>query len=331
MALFHRLCMVAAVLAFIVVTAGAWVRLTDAGLGCPDWPGCFGHLTVPENRAELARAGQAFPGIEVETGKAWREMIHRYIAAALGLLIIGIAGLAWRGRARPGQSVVLPCVLVGLVIFQGLLGMWTVTLKLQPLVVMGHLLGGLSVLSILVWLTLVSRPGGRPRAGPTSLAPLALVCLVALAAQIALGGWTSTNYAALACPDFPTCQGVWLPPADYAEGFVPWRSIDSSFEGGVLMHPARVAIHFVHRVGALLVTVLLLFAALRAYASGVRSQQLAVTLVLVGLALQLVIGAAIVSSGLPLWLGVAHNGNAALLLLAVVLFNYSTRFTGTKT
>ncbi|MFK8018102.1 MAG: heme A synthase [Gammaproteobacteria bacterium] len=323
---FQRLAAAAAVLAFVVITMGAWVRLTDAGLGCPDWPGCFGQLTVPESDQDLARVASEFGDVAVETGKAWREMIHRYAASTLGLLIIALAALGWRNRRDPRQHTVLPLFLLGLVIFQGMLGMWTVTLKLQPLIVMGHLLGGMTILSLLVWLALTSRAGVAPRRLPSGLKALTAATLLFTFGQIALGGWTSTHYAALACPDFPTCQNQWWPDADWREGFVPWRNIESNFEGGVLMHPARVAIHLTHRIGALIVTALLLLGiwrvATRLGAAGRRAAALC------GAALlgQIAIGVSIVKFGLPLWLGVAHNGNAALLLLGVLGLAYVARY-----
>lgn len=327
---FQRIATAAAVLAFIVITMGAWVRLTDAGLGCPDWPGCFGQLLVPESKQDLARVADEFDGAVVETGKAWREMIHRYAASTLGLLILILAALGWRNRRDPAQPVVIPLLLVGLVLFQGLLGMWTVTLLLQPVIVMGHLLGGMSILTLLTWLALTTRRGIGRRQRRSGLEGLALAALLVTFAQIALGGWTSTNYAALACPDFPTCQNQWWPAADWAEGFVPWRAIEAegvaNFEGGVLMHPARVAIHLTHRVGAIIVTLLLLLAAWRAARHLGGPGRAAAALTMGFLALQIGIGVAIVKSGLPLWLGVAHNGNAALLLLGVLTLSVAARY-----
>jgi cytochrome c oxidase assembly protein subunit 15 len=324
---FQRTSASAAVLAFIVITLGAWVRLTDAGLGCPDWPGCFGHLTVPESEQQLARVADEFGNVAVETGKAWREMIHRYVAATLGLLIVGLGVMAWRNRRDPRQPLAVPVLLVALVMFQGLLGMWTVTLLLQPIIVMGHLLGGMSILALLTWLALVTRRGVTPRPPVAGgLRALAAVVLLGTFAQIALGGWTSTNYAALACPDFPTCQNEWWPDADWSEGFVPWRGIDSSFEGGVLQHPARVAIHLAHRVGALAITGLLLFALWRVATNLGSAGRRAAAFTGAALLAQVAIGVMIVTYGLPLWLGVAHNGNAALLLLGVLGLSYVVRY-----
>ncbi len=304
-------------LAFLVVTIGAWVRLTDAGLGCPDWPGCYGQLIVPDV-SEAADA--AFPDRPLEAGKAWREMIHRYLASTLGLLCLALATIAWRNRADPEQPTRLVYVLVGVVIFQGLLGMWTVTLLLKPVIVMAHLLGGFTTLSILFWLA----RGGIRRVGVGQKGRcLALAAAVVLALQISLGGWTSANYAALACPDFPTCQTRWWPPvADFREGFVLWRGLGIDYEGGVLDNPARVAIHFTHRLGAALATIVVgwlgwrLARDSRTTADGVA--------ILAALTAQLALGASIVIFGVPLAVAVAHNGVAALLFLTVLNANQRT-------
>ena len=316
---FLNLARLGAVLAFFVVTIGAWVRLTDAGLGCPDWPGCYGQLIVPEVSDADAAAG--FPDRPLEPGKAWREMIHRYLASTLGLICIALAAVAWRNRDSEGQPVRLPLALVGVVVFQGLLGMWTVTLLLKPVIVMAHLLGGLTTLGILFWLS-------RGAAGKVTLtAPLRRLAAAAAAvvvAQIALGGWTSANYAALACPDFPTCQTRWWPPVtDFREGFVLWRGLGVDYEGGVLDNPARVAIHFTHRLGALVT-------ALVVGMLGWRLSRTAATRrdgLLVGAALvaQLALGASIVLFGVPLAIAVAHNGMAAILLMTVLDVNQRAR------
>ena len=312
------------VLAFLVVTVGAWVRLTDAGLGCPDWPGCYGQWVVPGSPAEQVDALVAFPERPLDVGKAWREMIHRYLATGLGLLCMALAGLAWMNRHDVAQRTRLPFVLFGVVVFQGVLGMWTVTLLLKPVIVMGHLLGGLTTLGLLFWL---GEWRTRASAGPSetaSLRPLALAALCVLALQISLGGWTSANYAALACPDFPTCQTRWWPPvADFREGFVMWRGLGIDYEGGVLDNPARVAIHFTHRLGAIVTTVVLGFLAwLMLKQVELRSDGLAL---LATLLLQLVLGASIVLYGVPLAVAVAHNGVGALLLLTVLNANQRIR------
>lgn len=319
----------ATVLTLCVVVLGAWVRLTDAGLGCPDWPGCYGTLTVPKTAEQLDFAAGAFPERPVDHGKAWREMIHRYFAGALGLMIFAIAAAAWANRRDPAQPVRLPLALAGIIVAQALLGMWTVTLLLKPFIVTLHLLGGLTTLGLLFWLTLgVFRPGpAGPRMRPSRrLRTLALAGLVLLGVQITLGGWTSTNYAALACPDFPTCQTQWWPEMDFAEGFRPWHGLGIDYEGGILDSPARTAIHYVHRIGALVVTVVLGGLAIAALGRG-RPPALrrAGALLLGALAVQLAIGIGIIHYSLPLSLATAHNAGAALLLLALLNYNHLVR------
>ena len=324
---YRRLLSVALLLTLTVVVLGAWVRLTDAGLGCPDWPGCYGQIGVPASADAVAAANAAYPERPVESGKAWREMIHRYAASTLGLVIVALAMLAFRNRADPTQPWRLPMALVAVVIFQGLLGMWTVTLLLKPVVVMGHLLGGMTTLGMIGWLVAMEwRRQRRPVAEFATLRPLGVIALLALVLQIALGGWTSTNYAALACPDFPTCQTRWWPEMNFGDGFVLWRGVGTDYEGGVLDNPSRAAIHVTHRLGALVVTVVfawLVVASLRASSAAVRRAAGWVALALAG---QLAIGITIVLESLPLALATAHNGVAALLLLAVLNLNQSLRY-----
>lgn len=315
---FSRLSQIAFALAFLVVVLGAWVRLSDAGLGCPDWPGCYGHLDVPRSAGEVAAANAAFPQRPLEAHKAWKEMIHRYAAGALGVLVFILAALAWRQRRQPGQPVLAPLALAFLIVFQALLGMWTVTLQLKPVVVTTHLLGGLATLGLLWWLILVTRPlaAAGSVAGPRGLAVAALTVLTA---QVALGGWTSANYAALACTDFPTCHGQWWPRADFAEGFVLWRGLGISYEFGVLDSAARTAIHVAHRLGALVVLLVVGALGLR-LALDSHFRGLGATLLLL-LLLQVVLGIANVLLVLPLPVAVAHNGGAALLVVTLVTVN----------
>jgi cytochrome c oxidase assembly protein subunit 15 len=318
---FVRLARFGTVLALVVVMLGAWVRLTDAGLGCPDWPGCYGRLVVPDAGTSADALGQEYTR-PLEAGKAWREMIHRYLASTLGLVCVALAGIAWRNRNDPLQPWRTPLALVALVVFQGLLGMWTVTLLLKPIVVVAHLLGGFATLALLFTL-------GRWRTAPApvvtpALRTLGLAAATALVLQIFLGGWTSANYAALACPDFPRCQTQWWPAiADFEEGFVLWRGIGIDYEGGVLDHPARVAVHFTHRLGALLATALIaLFGWRVARQPATRLDGLATLAVL---AAQVSLGVSIVWFGVPLAVAVLHNGSAALLLLAVINANQRIR------
>jgi cytochrome c oxidase assembly protein subunit 15 len=319
--LFVRLARVGAIVALCVVMLGAWVRLTDAGLGCPDWPGCYGRLVVPHPATSAEELGLEYTR-PLEAGKAWREMIHRYLASTLGLICVGLAVIAWRNRRDSEQPWRTPLALVGLVIFQGLLGMWTVTLLLKPIVVVAHLLGGFATLALLFSL-------GRWRSArfPTPfprLRVLGVAAAAALVLQISLGGWTSANYAALACPDFPTCQTQWWPAiADFEQGFVLWRGLGIDYEGGVLDHPARVAVHFTHRLGAVLAAVLIALLGVRlARESATRADGAAV---LAALVLQLCLGVSIVWFGVPLSVAVLHNGVAALLLLAVINANQRIR------
>ena len=318
-------------LTFGVVVLGAYVRLSDAGLGCPDWPGCYGRLLdLPDQAHQIAEANAAYPHRPVEPAKAWKEMIHRYSAGTLGLLVLALAALAWRNRRRPGQPLALPLALLGLIVLQSLLGMWTVTWQLKPLVVVAHLLGGLTTLGLLAWLVLRQ---GRSDPLTLALSPLtggeetelrryALLGLALLAVQIALGGWTSANYAALACPDFPTCQTSWWPPMDFREAFTPWRGLGVSYEGGVLANDARVTVHMMHRLGALVVTLYLGWLSGRLIAtSRTRALRFAGIAIAVLLVVQLGLGIANVLLHLPLLVAVAHTGGAALLLLSLVTLN----------
>jgi cytochrome c oxidase assembly protein subunit 15 len=324
---YRRLLWFATGLALFVVVLGAAVRLNDAGLGCPDWPGCYGSL-IPTAIDDAAAAAN-FPERPVEVAKAWYEMVHRYVATTLGFAILLIAWLAWRNRQSPNQPVKTPLVLLGVVIFQGLLGMWTVTLLLKPVIVMGHLLGGLATLGLLFWLLLENNRGAVNNRRIVWPAAIGLIVLVG---QIALGGWTSSNYAALACPDLPTCLGQWWPEqADFSEGFVMWRGLGVNYEFGVLEAPARVAIHFTHRLGAIVASLVLLFVTLSMWRkqSGSPAIRLACTAVWVALLAQVTLGICTVWFGLPLAIATAHNGVAALLLLSVInLNNTASRSTG---
>jgi cytochrome c oxidase assembly protein subunit 15 len=331
-----RMVGVSVLLALTVVVLGAYVRLTDAGLGCPDGPGCYGSLIVPDPRSEseAAAAAAEYPERPLDAAKAWNEMLHRYVATTVGFTITVLALLAWLNRRDPRQPVKLPIALLGVVIFQGLLGMWTVTLLLKPLIVMGHLLGGLTTLGLSFWLFLEHRRRVEPNVvgsrvvGSRAVVFPTMACLIILIVQIALGGWTSSNYAALACPDLPTCQGQWWPEqADFAEGFVLWRGLGIDYEFGILEAPARVAIHYVHRLGAFVTFLVLGFVAIgflrNASMQTPDDLRRAGQWVLVALIAQVSIGIGVVWFGLPLWLATAHNGVAALLLLSVINMNHA--------
>jgi heme a synthase len=324
--LFRTTVCIALGVAFVVVVLGAFVRLSDAGLGCPDWPGCYGHVMgVPLTQAEVDRANEAFPGRPVDTSKAIKEMAHRYFAGSLGVLILVLAATAVRDWRHPHQSLILPVTLLLLVIFQAWLGMLTVTLQLKPVVVMAHLLGGFATLALLWWLFLSSAGWVQPGRGAdlARYRGFALLGTVILLCQIALGGWTSANYAAAACPDFPTCQSLWWPQMDFSEAFVLWRGLGIDYEFGVLDNPARTAIHMTHRIGAL-VTATYLLGLGSMLLFKVRDGAVCVTslAVLVLTLLQVGLGISNVILGWPLSMAVSHNATAALLLLAMLSLNY---------
>lgn len=327
---FHRLGKLALVLTLVVVVLGAFVRLSDAGLGCPDWPGCYGLLDVPETHSEISEANQAYPERPVEPAKAWKEMIHRYAASTLGFIILIMSILAWwRKRTHPDQPVWAPTFLVLMVIFQGLLGMWTVTLLLKPLVVSAHLMGGLTVLSLLWWILMRQGNYFAPSSisNAWALRRYTSFALVVVIVQIALGAWTSTNYAATACADFPTCQGAWLPAnMDFAEAFVLWRGLGVNYEFGVLDTAARTAIHYTHRLGAIATTLVLLFLAMRLI-SGERDQNLKALggMLIFALGLQLGIGIFMVELQFPLVVATAHNAGAAVLLMTTLASYHAVR------
>jgi heme a synthase len=332
----RRLALAGVLLCFVVVVLGAYVRLNAAGLGCPDWPGCYGHVT-PLGAAQNVASQAAYPNRPLDVGKAWKEMIHRYAASTLGLIIVLIAVLAIVYRRRKLLSAPYAVVLLATVVVQGVLGMLTVTWQLKPLIVTLHLIFGMTTLGLLWWLWLslpakswggmaMAAPGSRTGGGGgTSAATLrvarqlALLGLVALGVQIALGGWTSSNYAAVACPDFPTCQNAWWPHTDYRNAFVLWRGLGINYEGGVLDNPARVAIHLTHRLGAVVATLALGLASLFViFRKTLPNAAPAAYAVLGALALQLTIGISMVLKTFPLRLTTAHTAGAALLLLATL-------------
>jgi len=297
----RALAIVALALALVVIVVGAYVRLSDAGLGCPDWPFCYGK-PVP---ADIANADAL--------AKAWKEMGHRYLAGTLGLLILALCILAWRLK----RSRVLTTTLVLVVIFQGALGMWTVTLLLKPAIVTAHLLGGMATLSLLLWLALSESPHAPDRAF-RQLRPWALATLALVAVQVALGGWVSANYAALACPDLPLCRGRVVPEMDFANAFHVLRELGQTPQGELLSNEALTAIHWTHRMFALIAASAVLVLALRAYRLLPR---LSLALALI-VALQFALGVANVLFSLPLPLAAAHNAGAALLVAALVVINF---------
>lgn len=318
--MFKKLALIATVLTLCVVVLGAYVRLSDAGLGCPDWPGCYGTLTVPQSAGALADAHAIYPEAPVELAKAWKEMIHRYFAGILGLLIFALFIQGWRERRSIKVSPWLPTVLTVVVGFQAVLGMWTVTMLLKPAIVTMHLMGGMTTLAILTWIA--HRHWGVISANylvASNARFFARVAILILAMQIFLGGWTSTNYAALACTDFPTCHGAWVPDMDFANAFHWFRELGENLEGKPMDLSAYVAIQWIHRVGALVTFIYLSLLGLtlmkQTQLKGLAYMMLALLVVQIGL------GIANLVLHLPIVLAVAHNMVAALLLMTVVVLN----------
>lgn len=298
-------------LIYIVIMLGAYTRLKDAGLGCPDWPGCYGALLAPTDSTAT-----------IDAAKAWIEMIHRYVAGSLGLLILYITIQAVRFRKTAPQVLIVACTALGLVVFQALLGMWTVTLRLYPVVVMGHLLGGFAIFATMWWLFLLLLNKPLTWQSSISLRLFALLCLIVLCIQIALGGWTSANYAAVVCSDFPQCQGSLWPTMDFRSAF-NFSAVGIFDSPGVaLENTARVTIQMAHRIGALIATLLL---SVLCYVLARKAQQhmrRISFLIFVTLLLQITLGITNVLAGLPLFVSLAHNAIAALLLLLLVTVNF---------
>lgn len=319
----RHLTWVTAFLTFDLILFGAFTRLTDSGLGCPDWPGCYGHSNPLSAGEEIRAAETALPSGPVTMTKAWIEMLHRYFAMAVGFLIIVLMVISWRRWLRtrlPAHAPWLASFTLFAVCLQGAFGAWTVTMKLQPAIVTTHLLGGISLLLLLAWAAM--REQGRPLvgAGAAALRPLALASFLLLAVQIALGGWVSTNYAVMACPDFPLCHGRLVPDMDFAHGFTVWRDLGMTGAGEPIPFQALVAIHWVHRKMAYLVLAVLALLAWRAWSvDGLRgpARLLAVLLVL-----QALTGLSNVVLQWPLVLAVMHNGGAAALAVVLLAFNF---------
>ena len=318
--MYKKLVIVAAALALFVVVLGAYVRLSDAGLGCPDWPGCYGTLTVPQSETAINHAQTIYPGQPVEAPKAWKEMIHRYFAGTLGLLVLALFVCGWLARHTLKVSPWVTTFLLMLIVGQAAFGMWTVTMKLMPIVVTTHLMGGMSTLALLVWIA--HRHWGlsaiRYLQSP-SLRFWVRCALVVITAQIFLGGWTSTNYAWSACTDFPTCHGAWFPDMDFASAFHWLRELGVDADGKTLQLAAYTAVQWTHRVGALVTFVYLGLLGLRL----LKEPQLKkLAHIMVGLlVVQILLGVGTLLLHLPLVLAVGHNMVAALLLTTIIVLN----------
>ncbi|MFC6671020.1 COX15/CtaA family protein [Marinobacterium aestuariivivens] len=315
-----KLSHIGVILALVVVMLGGWTRINDAGLGCPDWPGCYGHIVLPGSEEAIAKAQALYPDQPLLADKGWIEMVHRYVAGSLGLLILILAVAGWRRRHLVRYPVRLSLALCGLVILQALFGMWTVTLKLLPLVVTLHLLGGLLILSLLALLRfrlLQFYRGHAPGESATARGRgWILAALLVLFLQIALGGWTSANYAGWACTDWLLCERQQAQTLDFPNGFDLMHEIGPNYQGGQLPREARAAIQMTHRAGAilvLLVTGIMLWQQARAGAE--RRPLLAIASLL---ALQIGLGFANIVYAVPIPLAMAHHGGAVLLLLGLV-------------
>ncbi|MHA6833589.1 COX15/CtaA family protein [Ralstonia pseudosolanacearum] len=317
---YRKLVWITAFLTLDLIMFGSFTRLTDSGLGCPDWPGCYGTSNPFHASGDIHAAQAAMPSGPVTWMKAWIEMTHRYFALALGVLIITLVVLAWAKRRELRQSPWYATAVLGLVCLQGAFGAWTVTLKLQPAIVVTHLLLGMSLLAALIWLGCKNDAPRLVDGRGASLRVPAAIGLALLVAQIALGGWVSTNYAVLACTDFPLCNGQWVPPMDFAHGFTFWRELGRTAGGDFISHDALVAIHWTHRVFAAVVLGYLAWLGLRA--RRVAGIARVATVLLTVLAVQLATGLSNIVLGWPLPAAVAHNGGAAVLLLLMVRLHY---------
>jgi len=321
MRLYRPMLIVALLLAFGVILLGAYVRLSDAGLGCPDWPGCYGHLFgVPDAAQAHTTSLGNYSANRVDAPKAWKEMLHRYFAGTLGLLILLITFTAWSYRRPLQQSPAVPCILLGTVGLQALLGMWTVTLQLKPVIVTAHLLGGMTTLALLVWLNLAQYRQDM-RSAPIKLRWLAMLSVFVLVTQIMLGGWVSSNYAGLACGnEFPGCLGTLRPATDFAQAFELHRKLGLAADGSALASRAVIAIHWAHRIGALVVALTLgLLSIFLLCRSGWRSLGL---LLVTALLAQIGLGVANVQRSLPLHVAVAHSAGAAILLAVTLVIAF---------
>jgi len=365
----RTLALLAALFAFCVVMFGAFVRLSNAGLSCPDWPTCYGKVTWPGHAHDIAQANEAFPDRPYEDSKAWREQVHRFLAGSLGVMVLAIALIAaWRRKTAvvavvaasvfaavgvvlymrgayavssvlSALAIALPLIAaarldrpgawrigiaaLAVITFQAMLGMWTVTLLVKPIIVTAHLLGGLATFALLAWAALRWWGVGARDERFAALRVPVTVGIVVLVCQITLGGWTSTNYAALACgTDFPKCLGQWWPATDFHEAFILWRGIGVNYEGGVLDMAARSAIQMAHRIGAGITFIYLAWLSHKLARAGLRKVGIAVAVVLVT---QVLLGIGNVHLGLPLPMATAHNGVAALLLFTLLAALASTQ------
>ena len=325
---YRKLLWVTLFLTFDLIMFGSFTRLTDSGLGCPDWPGCYGQANPVQAHADIHAAETLLPTGPVTVAKAWIEMIHRYIAMAVGVLIIAIVIVAWRrwlksGRQLHSYAPALPTALFLLVCVQGAFGAWTVTMKLQPIIVTIHLLLGLTLLGILAILASRHSVIATVGAAARSISNPAVIALALLVLQIVLGGWVSTNYAVLACTDFPLCHGMLIPPMDFGHGFTLWRELGKTANGDYLPAEALTAIHWVHRNFAFVVIAYIAWVAHKAMKiEGLRKTA---KWILIAIAAQFASGVSTIYLSWPMAIAIMHNGGAALLVLLLVLLIYKSK------
>lgn len=347
--MFRKITLFALLLTLCVIIMGAYVRLSDAGLGCPDWPGCYGRAVIEDTDEFKRQAQMAYPDSPLDLTKAWKEMIHRYVAGALGLLVLILALISWREKYCRTQMVVSSVVLLSMVVFQALLGMWTVKSQVMPIVVTSHLIMGLLTFWLLFWMYLRANPKvavrrawvsrkkfwlgylkvdpkvvtRKPKKGPRGLATFAMLVLFI---QIVLGGLTSTHYAAMACTDLPQCNGMWWPKLDYQQAIDILKALFYS-ESGALSYDGKVALHWLHRVGALVTFLVLSLVYLAARSSkNARSVRNAGSIMMLLLLLEISLGISNVLLGMPIWSAVAHNGIAALLMLPLIAIRFYSKY-----
>ncbi len=316
----RNLAIFATIFAMVVVVLGAFTRLSDAGLGCPDWPGCYGFMKISTHADHVEAATNVYPDQPYVFAKAWPEMVHRYFAGTLGILVLVLAVISWRNKER--LTLKHSSFLLGLVIFQAALGMWTVTMKLQPTIVMLHLLGGFATFSLLASLAVRYHFSGQSALSQSlanKIKPFVIATLSIVVIQVALGGWTSANYAAMVCYELPICQGNWFVESDFVSGFQFWGHGAENYEYGVLDSHARVAIHASHRIGAIVASLILLHlivSAIRQTESKLLKNFGLILLIL--LVTQITLGVNNIIFQLPLSNAVAHNAVGALLVVTLV-------------
>ncbi len=325
--MFRRIALFSLILAFIVIVLGAYVRLSDAGLGCPDWPGCYGKAIVSGDAEFSEQAEKLFPDNPLDVKKAWKEMGHRYVAGLLSFFTLVLAILAWREKSYRTTAIISTLLLLGLIALQAALGMWTVKLKIMPLIVTSHLLIGMVTFWLIFWIYLRSKPRLTKRTGKVGASSgLLMLGMAVLLVQIFLGGWVSINNAALACQGFPQCNGSWWPDVDYLDALNIFEGLLTGYQGS-LSYQGQVAIHWLHRVGAVLSFVLLSAVMLNATSSNKPKPVRRGGLVLVVLLMiQIILGIFLIKLGIPLWAAALHNAFAAILMLPLIYIGFYSQY-----